>query len=229
MQQKPYNDNLVMASIKNLYEQASYVDRPHKNNLQRNNPKNLPIIGSLPVQIGFDEEKNPLNDIVLAGRLQPAFSDENYATTPTIQRTEDCQKDNQFLAIRQAVIAAGQNKGEGSRQSELPTEVNSAPEISETDTSKTKLSDEVQNRHTEQTFAGELANLIDFEIERRLEERSKNKHRPNSKKPTAKQTHKTKRLPDKKLIEAKQKTAQRPKRKAEPKVSSKKTSTKKRK
>ena len=55
MKQKPFNDNLVMASIESLYEQASHTVRPNTDGLRRHNLRDLPIIGSLPVQIGQQE------------------------------------------------------------------------------------------------------------------------------------------------------------------------------
>jgi len=56
MKQKSYNNDLVMASIESLYEQANCMDRPNTANLQRHNSNNLPIVGSLPVQIGHEQE-----------------------------------------------------------------------------------------------------------------------------------------------------------------------------
>ena len=63
---------------------------------------------------------------------------------------DDEQDDNPFLAIRQAVISAGQM---------------TAPEPEED-----RLSDEPASP-AKQAFAGQLAELIDAEIERRLTER----------------------------------------------------------
>jgi hypothetical protein len=77
MKQKPFNDNLVMASIESLYEQASETVRPNTDSLRRHNLRDLPIIGSLPVQIGQQEEANEYDDIVLTGRLHAAFADDN--------------------------------------------------------------------------------------------------------------------------------------------------------
>ncbi len=57
MKQKPFNDNLVMASIESLYEQASHTVCPNTDSLRRHNLRDVPIIGSLPVQIGNKKEQ----------------------------------------------------------------------------------------------------------------------------------------------------------------------------
>ena len=112
MKQKPFNDNLVMASIESLYEQASHTVRPNTAGLQRHNPNNLPIIGSLPVQIGQQEGMSELDDIVLTGRLHAAFADENRTKITSETDPNNDQDSNPFLEIRQAVIAAGNNSNQ---------------------------------------------------------------------------------------------------------------------
>ena len=77
MKKKPFNDNLVMASIESLYEQASHTVRPNTDGLRRHNLRDLPIIGSLPVQINQQERESEYDDIVLTGRLHAAFADDN--------------------------------------------------------------------------------------------------------------------------------------------------------
>ncbi len=109
MKQKPFNDNLVMASIENLYEQASHTVHSNTSGLQRHNPNNLPIIGSLPVQIGQQEGLSELDDIVLTGRLHAVFADENRTKIAAERGPDKEQEGNPFLEIRQAVIAAGNN------------------------------------------------------------------------------------------------------------------------
>ena len=70
MKKKPFNDNLVMASIESLYAQASHTVRPNTDGLRRHKLRDLPIIGSLPVQLGIQEGASEYDDIVLTGRLQ---------------------------------------------------------------------------------------------------------------------------------------------------------------
>ena len=107
MKQKPFNDNLVMASIESLYEQASHTVRPNTDGLRRHNLRDLPIIGSLPVQIGQQEGASEYDDIVLTGRLHAAFADDNRTKIAAETDSDKEQEANPFLEIRQAVIAAG--------------------------------------------------------------------------------------------------------------------------
>ncbi len=203
MKQKPYNDNLVMASIKSLYEQSSYMNRPRKTGLRRHNPNNLPILGSLPVRIGHEQEKGRLDDIVLIGRLQAAFTDENKTTVTARKGTDEGENDNPFLAIRQAVIAAGDEKNQIAGQptpSELAKSISETAEIGK---SEAKLADKLPAELAEQTFATQLANLIDSEIERRLAERAPYTHKPGRAKPTAARTQKKQKMSLKKKKSAK--------------------------
>ena len=107
MKQKPFNDNLVMASIESLYEQASHTVRPNTDGLRRHNLRDVPIIGSLPVQIGQEEGASEYDDIVLTGRLHAAFADDNRTKIAAETDSDKEQEANPFLEIRQAVIAAG--------------------------------------------------------------------------------------------------------------------------
>ena len=107
MKKKPFNDNLVMASIESLYEQASHTVRPNTDGLRRHNLRDVPIIGSLPVQIGQEEETSEYDDIVLTGRLHAAFADDNRTKIAAEIDSDKEQEANPFLEIRQAVIAAG--------------------------------------------------------------------------------------------------------------------------
>ena len=226
MKQKPYNDNLVMASIKSLYEQASHIDRPPKAGLQRHNPKNLPIIGSLPVKLGQEDKKSRLDDIVLTGCLQAPFTDESYTTIASRMNADEGQQDNPFLAIRQAVIAASDEKNEFLRQPETLARAGSA---GKTGISEAKSNNSLPSELAEKTFASQLANLIDSEIERRLAERSLNTQKPHQKKSTSARMPEKQKLQSKKVSDIKKKAAQNPKQKKTTKLKARKTSTTKRK
>jgi hypothetical protein len=217
-----------MASIKSLYEQASHIDRPQFG-LQRHNPNNFPIIGSLPVQIDHEQGKSKLDDIVLTGRVQAAFTDENRTALTTNQSANESQKDNQFLAIRQAVIAAGDEKELLAEQPAPSVHTKSISEAHETGSSEGRFADKLPAQMEEQTFASQLASLIDSEIERRLAERVPNAQSPNKKRPAVTRRRKKQKMPAKSPVSAKRKTARKSKQKVTTKIKYKKPSTKKRK
>ena len=154
MKKKPYNDNLVMASIESLYNQANHTTAADQTELKRQNSENLPIIGSLPVTLSSDtadQDSTQFDDMVLTGLLEAVPAEPTLpAQIAKPDSDDDEQDDNPFLAIRQAVISAGQM---------------TAPEPEED-----RLSDEPASP-AKQAFAGQLAELIDAEIERRLTER----------------------------------------------------------
>ena len=217
MKQKPFNDNLVMASIESLYEQASHIDRPSKAVLQRHNPNDLPIIGSLPVQIGHEQKRGHLDDIVLTGRLQAALSDEKNTAITARESSTERKEDNPFLAIRQAVIAAGDKKNQIAGQLTPSEQTKAAKETIEKVTPEAELVDKIPTELAEQTFANQLARLIDSEIERRLAERTSYTQETRRKRPPSARTRK------------KQKTAQKSKHKETVQPAIKKPSTTKRK
>ena len=168
MKQKPFNDNLVMASIESLYEQASHTVRPNTYGLRRHNLRDLPIIGSLPVQIGQQDGASEYEDIVLTGRLHSAFADDNRTKIAAETASDREQETNPFLEIRQAVIAAGNNNYGKLELPEPSAQETSDPDKASTHTPTSVLLDELEVESTEQTFAKHLANLIDAEIERRM-------------------------------------------------------------
>lgn len=216
MKQRPFNDNLVMASIENLYEQASDTLRPNTTSLQRHNPYNLPIIGSLPIQIGQEEETNQFNDVVLTGRSHAAFSDESLSTIAIKSHADGGQADNPFLAIRQAVISAGDENSEKLKRPVPSSQEKLGPDTTKISAPDTMLPDKLPSRLLEQNFADHLANLIDSEIERRLKIRMQTVKKP-IKKPTTQTS-------------SKQRTAaKKSKQKKPPKPATKKQSTTKRK
>ena len=168
MKQKPFNDNLIMASIESLYEQASHTVRPNADGLRRHNLRDLPIIGSLPVQIGQQDGTNEYDDIVLTGRLHAAFADDSRTKIAAETVSNKEQEGDPFLEIRQAVIAAGNKNNQKLGQPKPSAQEKSDPDSASTNTPTSVLPDKLEVKSTEQTFAKHLANLIDAEIERRM-------------------------------------------------------------
>ena len=187
MKKKPFNDNLVMASIESLYEQASHTVRPNTDGLRRHNLRDLPIIGSLPVQIGQQQGANEYDDIVLTGRLHAAFADDNRTKIAAETDSDKEQEANPFLEIRQAVIAAGNKNNQKLERPEASAQENSDPDTASTNTPTSVLPDELEVKSAEQTFAKHLANLIDAEIERRLAVRMHANKNTSAKKTSPKQ------------------------------------------
>ena len=214
MKQKPFNDNLVMASIESLYEQASHTVHYNTAGLKRHNPNNLPIIGSLPVQIGLNEGLSELDEIVLAGRLHAAFADDNRTGITAETDPGEEQEGDPFLEIRQAVIAAGANN-QNLGWSKPSAQEKSDPDSGSINAPASILPDELAVQSTEQTFAKHLANLIDSEIERRmavLKQTTKKLSNKNKavKQPSPKQKKAGKRAKKKKESAAGKPTAKRP-------------------
>lgn len=188
MKQKPFNDNLVMASIESLYEQASHTVHPNTDGLRRHNLRDLPIIGSLPVQIGQQKGASEYDDIVLTGRLHAAFADDNRTKIAAETASDREQKANPFLEIRQAVIAAGNKNNQKPERPKPSAQEKSDPDIASTNTPTSVLPDELEVKSTEQTFAKHLADLIDSEIERRMATRMQSIKKPSNKNTSAKKT-----------------------------------------
>ena len=210
MKQKPFNDNLVMASIESLYEQASHTVRPNTDGLRRHNLRDLPIIGSLPVQIGQQEGASEYDDIVLTGRLHAAFADDNRTKIAAETDSDKEQEANPFLEIRQAVIAAGNKNNQKLERPEASAQENSDPDTASTNTPTSVLPDELEVKSTEQTFAKHLANLIDAEIERRLAVRMHANKNTSAKKTSPKQRKIAKKSKKIKEKVARKSTSKRP-------------------
>ena len=209
MKQKPFNDNLVMASIESLYEQASYTVRPDTDGLRRHNLRDVPIIGSLPVQIGQQEGANEYDDIVLTGRLHAAFADDNHAKIAAEAASDKEQEANPFLEIRQAVIAAGNKNNQKLERRESSAQENSDPYTASINTPTSVLPDEQEVKFIEQTFAKHLANLIDAEIERRMAVRMHANKKPLNKNTSAKKTNPKQSKTAKKSKKTKEKAARK--------------------
>jgi len=209
MKQKPFNDNLVMASIESLYEQASHSVRPNYAGLQRHNTSNLPIIGSLPVQIGQQEGTSDFDDIVLTGRLHATFADDNRTEIAAKTNSDKEQEANPFLEIRQAVIAAGNKNNQKLERPEPSAQEKSDPDTASINTPTSVLPDELEVKSTEQTFAKHLANLIDAEIERRMVVRMQTIKKPSNKTTSAKKTSPKQKKIAKKSKKTKEKAARK--------------------
>ena len=210
MKQKPFNDNLVMASIESLYEQASHSVRPNYAGLQRHNTSNLPIIGSLPVQIGQQEGTSDFDDIVLTGRLHAAFADDKRTKFATETDPDKEQEGNPFLEIRQAVIDAGNNNSQKFGLPEPSTQAKLDLDSSSINATASMLPDELETQSTEQTFAEHLANLIDAEIERRMAVRRQGIKKTLKKNASASETNPKQRRKAKKSKKIKEKAARNP-------------------
>ena len=209
MKQKPFNDNLVMASIESLYEQASHTFRPSTDVLRRHNLRGVPIIGSLPVQIGQQDGASGYDDIVLTGRLHATFADDNGNKIAAETVSDEEQEANPFLEIRQAVIAAGYKNHQELERPEPSAQENSDPDTASTNTPTSVLPNELEVKSTEQTFAKHLANLIDSEIERRMEVRMQTNKKPYKENTSAKKTSPKQRKIGKKSKKIKEKTARK--------------------
>ena len=210
MKQKPFNDNLVMASIESLYEQSSHTFRPNTDVLRRHNLRSVPIIGSLPVQIGQQDGASKYDDIVLTGRLHAAFADDNHNKIASETVSDEEQEANPFLEIRQAVVAAGHKNNQKLERPEPSPQENSDPDTASTNTPTSALPNELEVKYTEQTFAKHLANLIDAEIERRMAVRMHANKNTSAKKISPKQRKIGRK--SKKIIEktARKSTSKRP-------------------
>lgn len=209
MKQKPFNDNLVMASIESLYEQASHTVYSNTAGLRRHNPNNLPIIGSLPVQVGQHEGLSELDDIVLVGRLHAAFADDNQTKITAEIDPDKEQEGDPFLEIRQAVIAAG-NNNQSLGRSESSAQEKSEPDTASENAPSSMLPIQPSEQSTEQTFAKHLAHLIDSEIEQRMAVLMQVTKNPSIKNKTAKQKNPKQRKTAKRTKKKKENAARKP-------------------
>ena len=161
MKKEPYNDNLIMASIESLYNQANHTTVADQTDLKRQNNDRLPIIASLPVTLSSDtaeQNSGHFDDMILIGLPEAVLAEPAIpAQISKPDSDDDTQEEDPFLAIRQAVISAGQI---------------TAPEPENEHMSSQSSSP------ARQAFAGQLAELIDAEIERRLTKRLNEDKKP---------------------------------------------------
>ena len=185
MAKMPENDNLVMESIEDLFNQADSVSITKGNvtpHLEREQIKNMPIIGARPVNL---EKDMPATEsiLVLAGQkrplsdqaeplfsVEPQIEDESPPATET--PAENPESENPFLAIRQAVISAGDADSDaGHSRGDKKTDDATAPQK---DSSSRGTGESVSGHGSsakalsDRNFTDQIAQLIDNEIEVRL-------------------------------------------------------------
>lgn len=185
MAKMPENDNLVMESIEDLFNQADSVSITKGNvtpHLEREQIKNMPIIGARPVSL---EKDMPATEsiLVLAGQkrplsnqaeplfsAEPQIEDESPPATET--PAENPESENPFLAIRQAVISAGDADSDaGHSRGDKKTDDSTAPQK---DSSSRGTGESVSGHGSsakalsDRNFTDQIAQLIDNEIEVRL-------------------------------------------------------------
>ena len=185
MAKMPENDNLVMESIEDLFNQADSVSITKGNvtpHLEREQIKNMPIIGARPVNL---EKDMPVTEsiLVLAGQkrplsdqaeplfsVEPQIEDESPPATET--PAENLESENPFLAIRQAVISAGDADSDaGHSRGDKKTDDATAPQK---DSSSRGTGESVSSHGSsakalsDRNFTDQIAQLIDNEIEVRL-------------------------------------------------------------
>ena len=178
MAKKPKNDNLVMESIEDLFNQADSISETEKNRVNREQAKSLPIIGAQPVRVenNAPETAEPL---VLAGQkrplseqtaalfpLEPPLMDAAISGTQNLDNKDSdagsLESENPFLAIRQAVISAGEP---------TPSDADLKTDNAEINTPKISEKGQKSGAHAKlkgQNFTDQIAQLIDNEIEMRL-------------------------------------------------------------
>ena len=178
MAKKPKNDNLVMESIEDLFNQADSISETEKNRVNREQAKSLPIIGAQPVRVenNAPETAEPL---VLAGQkrplseqtaalfpLEPPLMDAAISGTQNLDNKDSdagsLESENPFLAIRQAVISAGEP---------TPSDADLKTDKAEINTPKISEKGQKSGAHAKlkgQNFTDQIAQLIDNEIEMRL-------------------------------------------------------------
>ena len=178
MAKKPKNDNLVMESIEDLFNQADSIFETEKNRVKREQAKSLPIIGAQPVSVenNAPETAEPL---VLAGQkrplseqtaalfpLEPPLTDAAISGTQNLDNKDSdagsLESENPFLAIRQAVISAGEP---------TPSDADLKTDNAEINTPKISEKGQKSDAHAKlkgQNFTDQIAQLIDNEIEMRL-------------------------------------------------------------
>jgi ribonuclease E len=172
MAKMPKNDNLVMESIEDLFQQADIVsENPSSapSQLSREKAGKIPIIGARAVTL--EKDSPPGSDIlVLAGQKRPlseqsepffsAPSKKEGVADPRPSEAAAIQPESEdpFLAIRQAVISAS--------DPDSPQTINSSEQ--KKDSAPAGITDNDTNPLGDQKFADQIARLIDREIELRL-------------------------------------------------------------
>ena len=172
MAKMPKNDNLVMESIEDLFQQADIMsENPYSapSLLSREKPGKIPIIGARAVTL--EKERPPSSDIlVLAGQKRPlseqsepffsAPSKKEGTADPRPSKVAAIQPESEdpFLAIRQAILSAS--------DPDSPHTIQSSEQ--KKDSALAGITDNNTNPLGDQKFADQIARLIDREIELRL-------------------------------------------------------------
>ena len=178
MAKKPKNDNLVMESIEDLFNQADSISETEKNRVKREQAKSLPIIGAQPVSVENNApetaellvlagQKRPLSEQTAAlFSLEPPLMDAGISGAQNLDNKDSdagsLESENPFLAIRQAVISAGEPAPSDADLKTDNTEINT-PKITE-EGQKPGAYAKLKG----QNFTDQIAQLIDNEIEMRL-------------------------------------------------------------
>ena len=190
MAKMPKNDNLVMESIEDLFQQADIVSENPASGparLSREQARKIPIIGARPITL--EKDTPPGSDIlVLAGQKRPlSEQSEPFFSAPSEKEKEakphlsdeaaiQPESEDPFLAIRQAVLSASDKdstdtaqtshqKGAG-HQKGADRQISAGHQIS--DSRLVNVEDKNANPLGDHKFADQIARLIDREIELRL-------------------------------------------------------------
>jgi len=231
MAKMPKNDNLVMESIEDLFQQADIVsENPSSapSQLSREKAGKIPIIGARAVTL--EKDHPPGSDIlVLAGQKRPLSeqSEPFFSTSSKKEGVADPraseaaaiqpESDDPFLAIRQAVLSAS--------DSDSTQTIKSSEQ--KKDIAPATIADNDTNPLGDQKFADQIARLIDREIELRLKAQLSILTLANHPAKAATQAEKTeKKSREKTARKPAPKKAQTKKAKAD-KLAAKKSSTKK--
>ena len=172
MAKMPKNDNLVMESIEDLFQQADIVsENPSSapSQLSREKAGKIPIIGARAVTL--EKDRPPGSHIlVLAGQKRPlseqsetffsASSKKEGVADPRPSEAATIQPESEdpFLAIRQAVLSAS--------DPDSPQTIKNSEQ--KKDRTPAGITDNDTDPLDDQKFADQIARLIDREIELRL-------------------------------------------------------------
>lgn len=184
MAKMPKNDNLVMESIEDLFQQADIVSENPASGparLSREQARKIPIIGARPITL--EKDTPPGSDIlVLAGQKRPlSEQSEPFFSAPSEKEKEakphlsdeaaiQPESEDPFLAIRQAVLSASDkdstDTAQTSHQKGAGHQKDAGRQIS--DSRLVNVEDKNANPLGDHKFADQIARLIDREIELRL-------------------------------------------------------------
>ena len=182
MAKMPKNDNLVMESIEDLFQQADIVSENPSSDpsrLSREKARKIPIIGARAVTL--EKDSPPGSDIlVLAGQKRPLSEQSESLFSAPLKKEGVAdprpsqpaaiqpESEDPFLAIRQAVLSASDTES-----AEMPESKNSLKTQAgypKKDHPLAGSENTMTNPLGDQKFADQIAQLIDREIELRLKD-----------------------------------------------------------